>query len=603
MEIGEKIKNALDLVSFIGREVKLKKRGQNWVGLCPFHQEKTPSFTVSPLRQMWYCFGCQRGGDIFSYLMEKEKLSFSQALRILAREAGIELPRRLSPVPHGEKERLTRLLEEAQRFFRYFLRRDQRGAKARHYLKKRKIEEKIAKQFELGYAPPFWRAVSRYLLQRGFTLVEMEKAGLVIRRGQGQWYDRFRDRIIFPLRNQWGQLIGFSGRALEKNVAAKYLNSPETILFQKRRFLYGLYQARSALKEKKKIILVEGLFDVLTAHQQGWPLIVAPLGTALTAEQVQLLQRQVEIVYLAFDQDEAGQRARERALPLLEAAGLKSRVLHWSGAQDLDELLRSRPQELKKVLAGAVDGFTYLLQEGARRFDLQQPAGQLALLKFVLPFYQAAPSELARQNYCQQLADFLAVEEEALKADLSRLSSAPSPLAGPEERKKEDFVLLQRSRQEVVTDYLLQLMLQAPSWLWSLAEWQKTVLELEEKFWPRQKQKQIYQLLQQIVAAAKEVSLEKVLAQLPPAARSLAQRLALSLLDLKTPDDFLAEAQRAVEEAKKLFYQKELQHLIAQLKRAEAENSLAPEELSRLQKKIQQLTTFLARWKKSPPSS
>jgi DNA primase len=322
------------------------------VGLCPLHEETAPSFSVDEQKQLWHCFGCKQGGDVFDFVQKVENLSFMEAARWLARRAGLSLR---GAKDQSQTESLELVHEEAARFFQARL-HDSEGAKARAYLEGRGISPKSIEAFRLGYAAPQWEELSRHLRARGFAEELLVKAGLVVRRQDGAGcYDRFRDRIIFPIMNVDGRVIGFGGRLLEDGQEGpKYLNSPETLLFQKSRVLYGLFQARRAIVPAGEALIAEGYFDVISCHQAGIEIGVAPLGTALTGQQVQTLRRHAKCLYLCFDADSSGLAAAVRSIPLFDRAGLEVRAVAVPEGFDPDSLIRQRGgEELKRLMQDA----------------------------------------------------------------------------------------------------------------------------------------------------------------------------------------------------------------------------------------------------------
>ena len=333
-EIVERVKNAVDIVEVIGDSVRLVKKGRSYGGLCPFHSEKTPSFSVSPERQTWHCFGCGKGGDVFSFVMEKEGFSFPEALEYLARRAGIELPRRKAPGQTGD---LYSVMEAAVSFYQRELNGDA-GVVGRGYLKRRNISAADAEQFELGWSPSSWRVLGDELKKEGISQDQLLKCGLVIE-GEKGCYDRFRGRVIFPIRNVSGRAIALGGRMVDGE-GAKYLNSPEGPLYNKKQNLYLLNKAKSTIREKKRSILVEGYMDAIRLHLHGYSETVASLGTALTEEQSALLKRFSDRCYICYDSDTAGQEATLRGMYVLQRAGLSVFVVQLPAGKDPDELLQ-----------------------------------------------------------------------------------------------------------------------------------------------------------------------------------------------------------------------------------------------------------------------
>ncbi len=413
----EEIKEHNEIVAVVSEYVQLKPQGRAYVGLCPFHGEKTPSFTVSREKQLYHCFGCGAGGDVLSFIMNIENLTFGEALRLLAERANISLPdQHLSTPQRREKEELERLYklnDLAARFYQKILLQTETGKRALAYLKERGISRQTAEQFRLGYAPPHWTGLVMFLRQKGIPLQEAEKAGLVRGGGDG-YYDRFRDRLLFPILNLRGQVIGFGGRILGEG-QPKYLNSPETAIFQKGRSLYGLFQARDQIRREQQALIVEGYMDVLQAHQHGVPWAVASLGTALTTDQVKMLKRYTGRVVIAYDADAAGQAATVRGLDLIQDAGLEVRVAVLPAGEDPDSLLRKEGADsFLRLVAKSVDLFTFKLSYILEREDLSTPSGKARAINQVFPVLSQVRNRIAREGYLKQIAAALSVSEESL---------------------------------------------------------------------------------------------------------------------------------------------------------------------------------------------
>jgi len=361
----EEIKNRLDIVDLISEYVTLKHAGQNWKGLCPFHTEKTPSFTVSPSKQIYHCFGCNSGGDIFSFLVKYENITFPEAVNILAKKAGVEIKSyRKDAAKTGEKEILLNMHKEAVSFFQQQLAKNE---KASRYLVERGIDIKTQKLFNLGYAPRTWNALLNHLSAKGYKPDLVKKAGLATQGTKGT-YDTFRDRLMFPIYDLKGDAIAFGGRAINGD-EPKYLNSPETLIFNKRMVLYGLQRAKNAIKETGYVLFMEGYLDVITAHVHGFTNSVAPLGTAFTQEHAKLIKRFVEDVILVFDSDEAGRKASIAAANILFENGLNVKILTLPDKEDPDSFLRKNGreafQELLESPLSIID--FYMRMKGDRR--------------------------------------------------------------------------------------------------------------------------------------------------------------------------------------------------------------------------------------------
>lgn len=372
-EVVEAVRERTDIVEVIGRHVKLTRRGNTWVGLCPLHQEKTPSFHVIPTKQIFHCFGCQKSGDVFGFLKEVTGLSFHEAVKELAGPAGVQIPERdLSDDERAalqQRATLFDVLEEAARWFEGQLWTGPEGAPARAYLQRRAITDDTAREARLGWSPPGWTRLADHLHRKGYRASLVVEAGLAKQRdrGDGQ-YDAFRERLIVPIRDEKHRVVAFGGRLLEGE-GPKYINSPETPLYQKSHVLYGLDVARRAIGQTDRVILVEGYFDVITMHQAGFVETVATCGTALTPEHVDKIRRLTRNVIVLLDADEAGMRAAERSLPLLEKAGIQAWRLQIPGAKDPDELIREEGADaMRAALAQTASLFAWVAERKIRAY-------------------------------------------------------------------------------------------------------------------------------------------------------------------------------------------------------------------------------------------
>jgi len=353
----ERVRKEADILQVVSDHVSLQKKGQRYWGLCPFHGEKTSSFSVAPDKGFFYCFGCQAGGDAFQFLMQLEKISFGDAAKQLAQKFGIPLPEIERNPEEEKKDRLRKELfqinEQAARYFRACLNHEKIGKPVRDYLERRGIGSELQEKFQLGYAPNSWQHVSEALLKKGVSPDAIEAAGLAGKNKRGGLYDRFRDRLMFPILDPRGRYIGFGGRLLvDKEGEAKYLNSPETLIFNKRHQLYGLNWALDAVKAEKKAFVVEGYMDLIALHKAGIHHSAASLGTAFTPQQGRLLQRLAEEVVFAYDSDAAGQNATLRGLQIIREQGLRVRILNLPDGKDPDEYIRTHGAEKFQVLEG-----------------------------------------------------------------------------------------------------------------------------------------------------------------------------------------------------------------------------------------------------------
>ena len=400
----------------VGEYVQFTKRsGQNLFGLCPFHSEKTPSFSVSPSKQIYHCFGCGKGGSVINFIMEIENLSFPEAVEFLARRAGMKVPEQQSDPGKPKRDRLYALNRDAARFF-YEQLSTPAGAAAVDYMLRRGITPGTARRFGLGCAPESWDALCSAMKEKGYTERELYDAGLVRRGKKGGVYDAFRGRLMFPVIDVRGNVIAFSGRALG-DVEPKYLNSPETPVFSKSHNLFGLNLAKKS--KSGYIILVEGNIDVVSLHQAGFDSAVASLGTSLTPEQARLISRFKQEVVIAYDADEAGKKAAQRAIGILEKLELKVRVLTVRGAKDPDEFIKAKgPEAFQNLLAESENHVEYRLDAVRAMHDLATDEGKVAYLKEAAGVIAQLPDRAAREVYAMRAASQCGVSTEAVQDEV-----------------------------------------------------------------------------------------------------------------------------------------------------------------------------------------
>ncbi|HEY8449938.1 MAG TPA: DNA primase, partial [Bacillota bacterium] len=428
-EAVAEVRSRIDIVDVVSDYVALRRSGRNYVGLCPFHREDTPSFTVAPDKQMFYCFGCQTGGDVFTFVMKREGLDFAEALALLARRAGVRLPEAgLTPAERQRRQRqeqLLQVLEEAARAFEQALQRDPDAACAREYVRARGLTPQAVAAFRLGWARPAWDALLAAFRRRGVPVEILAEAGLIVRSRGGSWYDRFRDRLMFPITDAGGRVIAFGGRSLGEQ-RPKYLNSPETPLFRKREVLYGFSQARAAMRQQGRALVVEGYMDAIAAHQAGFPFAVASLGTALSEEQVRRLAGCAQRIYVAYDADAAGQQATLRGLEHFSrlAPEVEVLIVRLPAGDDPDSFLRKRGADaFATLLEQAQPLLEYVFERACLQHDPERPEGKARIVKAMAPWLGRVPSEVARSEYTRRLAERLAVDEAALRSELERLSA------------------------------------------------------------------------------------------------------------------------------------------------------------------------------------
>lgn len=444
---ADRVKQQADIVRVVGEYVRLRKSGQNFVGLCPFHSEKTPSFAVHPVKQIYHCFGCGAGGDVFKFVMEMDKQDFPEAVRAVAEKCGIAIPqpRERSPEERREQQQRTALVEmhrDAAAFFSKHLGTTAEGKAGMGYLQDRGLDQEAIERFGLGFAPSGGDVLFRYLKSK-YPEKLIESSGLVGRDPNGRMYDRFRRRIMFPIANESGKVIAFGGRALGDDLP-KYLNSPETPIYTKSRTLYHLDRAKEGIRQGDAVVLVEGYMDTIAVARTGITNVVASCGTSLTETQVKLITRFTRRVIVNYDPDNAGQTATERSLAILLEQNCDVRVLALPGGKDPDSFIRDEgAPAYRKLLEASPPYLDYLIGR-ARRLGLATAEEKLRAVNFLMPFVQRIPDSLLRSEWATRISQQLRVEEPVLREALRRavkerrgeVKAHPS-LVGPAAKKAE----------------------------------------------------------------------------------------------------------------------------------------------------------------------
>ncbi|MBI3307302.1 MAG: DNA primase [Candidatus Omnitrophica bacterium] len=449
-KIVEEVQRASDIVEIVSQVLPIKRTGRHFKGLCPFHQEKTPSFIVNAEKQIFHCFGCQAGGDIFSFLMRYENLSFPEALRRLAERAHIRLPepsRRNPSEGPSEKEKLYEINQLAQDFYHARFCHPQEGKAAREYWQKRGFDEKLAAEFKIGWAPAEWRQLYDFLSKKGFPEALLLKSGLVHRSPKGPFYDAFRGRLLFPIHNLQGKAVAFGGRLIDNSEGPKYLNSPETPVFHKRQELFGLYLAKKFIdRNLPQIFIVEGYLDFLRLYEKGFHTTVATLGTALTPDHVQILKRFADEAVVIYDGDQAGEMASLRGLEVFLEGGMNVKVVRMPKGYDPDDFLKKESAEaFKKLIQEARDFFDYELEILSSRYDSSQSLGLVKITNEVLETFTKVKNPVLLDRYLKRLAGVLGVEELSLRTEFSKLqkkstAASRTPGALPKSQPKTDFL-------------------------------------------------------------------------------------------------------------------------------------------------------------------
>lgn len=435
--IVPEIKSKLNIVDVVGSYLRLTKAGAYWKACCPFHNEKTPSFTVNEERQAFHCFGCGKGGDIFSFVQEIEGIEFREALKLLAERAGVEVPvyRKAGVFGHEsveEPDRTREILELSTKFFEKQLWEGEGAKTALPYLRKRGLSDESIRTFRVGYSLSGWRHLHDFLVSRGYRPEELERAGLVIAKdGRSGHYDRFRDRIMFPISDVVGRVIGYSARVApgSDESQAKYINTPETPVYHKGRVLYGLYQAKQAIKSEGMSVLVEGQMDVIACHQAGIKNVIAASGTALTGEQLDILKRYGREVRLFFDMDGAGQAAAWKSALLSLGKEMSVSIVLLPEGKDAADAALENPDILRRAVVASVPAAKYFLDRAIGESDIRLPDGRRAVAEGYAPLLAAMTNRIDRDYWRRELADAIGVEERSLLPTLhaaERVSREPS---------------------------------------------------------------------------------------------------------------------------------------------------------------------------------
>jgi DNA primase len=591
----EEIRRRANIVDLISPHVHLRKAGRRLVGLCPFHQEKTGSFTVDPEEGLWHCFGCKAGGDIFRFVEMIEKVDFKEAVELLARRLGLPPPTQADPARTRARDRLIELHERTAKLFHTAL----RGKAGRHtlsYLRDRGVSDQAIDDFQLGYAPDSWDALLAKLEKHGYSGKELARAGLAVPRREGSgFYDRFRGRLMFPISDPGGRVIAFGGRALADDQQPKYLNSPETPLFSKGRVLYAFDRARRAMAEAGRAIIVEGYLDVIACHEAGLREAVATMGTALTAEHVELLRRRAERLVLAFDADSAGLAAALRGRDLFRRANLEVRVVTMPEDMDPDNIIRDRgPEAFRQLLDEAEPMVEWEMARILSRAEGERE--EMEALRDAVAVLARVPTGIEREYYIQWLAgrasadspDHLRRMEAAVRAELGRQSSrreglgrrngnAP-PSAGIAGAEAPEKPTAGRFHASVLAAFVQH---------GELARSYVTMLQAGD--FPDRAQRQIFQAVATLLAREEPVSADGLLKEVEGDARDLLAELALVAVPGDRLERFLTEAVRRLVEQRLQRRRRVLNERLVQAKTDQERESLRI-ELAEVARRWSELT-------------
>ena len=463
MSVIDEVKQRTDIVDVVSQYVSLTKAGRTFRALCPFHSEKHPSFFVYPEQQSWHCFGaCNTGGDVFSFVMKKQSIDFGEALRLLAQKAGVAMPSRFEPGAEGEeRQRLYQANEAAAQYFHNLLLSSPAGEGARNYVTSRGFSSKTIADFQLGFSPNSWEELKQYLMDKGYTESELLTAGLIIESETRKTHDRFRNRLMFPIHNARGRVTGFGARALDDSLP-KYLNSPQTPIFDKSSSLYGINLATTAIRQQDLAVIVEGYMDVITAHQNGFTNAVASMGTSVTEKQVSALKRLTKNIALALDADAAGAEATLRAVGYENTLGAEVKVLILPREKDPDDVIKEDVKTWQKLVEEALPIVDYTFNMVASELDLTTAKGKSAAVDKLLPIITEIKDTVRQAHYLQKLARLVKVSERNLEAALARIKSSQAKYQVREPEPEGMVHALQPLRSSPIEENCLALLLQHP---------------------------------------------------------------------------------------------------------------------------------------------
>ena len=588
----EEIKNRLDIVEVVQEYIKLTKSGANWKASCPFHHEKTPSFMVSQEKQIWHCFGCDEGGDVFSFVMKMEGIEFPEALKILANKANVTL-RPMDPELSDRKTRLLDICQFAMNFFHKSLLDSREGEIAREYLKQRQIKEETIEDFHIGYAPDSWDILIKFLNKKGFSDDEIFQAGLNVKKeGKIGYYDRFRARLMFPITNVHGNVVGFGGRTLKKDEEeAKYINSPQSVVYNKSYILYGLHKAKQVIKKDDLVILVEGYTDCVASYQAGVKNVVATSGTALTLEQIKLLKRYTNNIAIAFDADLAGQNAAQRGIDLALAEEMNIKVITIPIGKDPDECIKKDVQAWKDAIDQAKSIMDYYFDKTLDQADLSKIEDKKMVVKTLLPVIAKLPDPLEHIHYCQKLAEMLHVEEQILRDKLAQILGKK----GPSSAKKEEVLPKEKENKKLLSEQLIGLILKYPQHLSYVID------ELKPEYLSSEDLQKLYKYLIVYYTKRHQIELSQLLKELAGENRELASyvNILLLLVEGKFVDFDADEARQEILNSlnilKKNFILNQLKNIALVIEKAEKDNDEA--KISELSEQFNKLTQTLNKLK------
>jgi len=578
----EDLKRQADIVRIVQDYVSLKKAGANWVARCPFHKETKPSFSVNPSKEIFYCFGCQKGGSVFTFVMEIERVTFPEAIKIVAEKAGVPLPKMVDDSRFEARKRDSDQVIELNQWALAWWQDQLQGNAARavrEYLKQRGITEETSQTFKLGFAPDSWEALSTHLRQKGATQEQLEKSGLVVKKEEGGSYDRFRGRLIFPVFDAQGKPVAFGGRTLDPEGEPKYLNSPETPAYTKGRHLYGLNLTRDEIRRQGFAILVEGYLDLIVPYQFGVRNVVASLGTALTPEQVKLIGRFARKVVVNYDGDRAGVQAAKRAIETILAEDIEVKVLVLPDNADPDDFIRKHGvMEYQQRRGAAQPHIQFVIDQAVRDRNLHSPAEKAMAVEETLPFVRAVRNRIQKREYFDIAMDSLRVQREQRRELWQQVRGVASTDAAAVQN-----VIGQRVRPTVAEEKLLGLLV-------SSDELRNIILpRLEPTDYEGLATAEIFRALAALGKDDKEISFDSLS---EAAANNSTATEFLARLMMNEPaesfDESLADANSCLDALRLMKLDREIEELSSQI--AEADRAGKDEERDRLAMKKLELS-------------
>lgn len=608
----DEIKEKLDIVQLISEYIQLKKVGANYRALCPFHSEKTPSFYVSPSRQLFKCFGCGKSGNIFDFTMEIEGVEFKEALQILAKKAGVELKKE-SIEKRTEKQRLSEICELATAFFETQLDKTQKGKEAKEYLISRNISEESIQKWRIGYAPNTWQGLSDFLVSRGYKREEAVKAGLAVDPNEGNKkektpYDRFRGRIMFPIFDLQDRVVGFGGRITEahkeelKNKKghepAKYINTPNTLLYDKSETLYGLSKSKIEIRKANEAVLVEGYTDVICSHQIGVKNVVAVSGTALTSYQLKILSRYAKNLVTSFDMDIAGETATRRGIDMAQVYGFNIRIAQLPEGKDPADIISQNPKEWKKIIKEAKDIVNFYFEQAFYRFDKNEVEGKKQISETLLPLISRIQNKIEQSHWVEKLSHELNTKEEAIWEEMKKIAKKSTGFTqSPTDISDEKSSSVQFSKPAPAKSYKRQLKERILVLLLYLANTQQNE-ELEKYI---EKIEKISSFLSKeentVFKQLKEGKKSKEISGISEDLAELLSKLELQAEKIDYENYSQEEMDFCIDKLREVIQKEKAENIRAKLKKAEEKND--EEKVQHLLKKLNDLTRQDTEAKKS----